>query len=246
MNTKDTLLEKLGIQLELEQMMHKKYKDVLSELSDATLTGMFSRIVRDEENHERMLTELILLIEGYDKPINPERRASPRKWNVLTLLNTVNAVLFLSPLHSYMRNLLEIIEGYNGGRNIIYVSYSKLPKHVKALLTERGVNLANYHFIDCVEMPAPEDTVVPPHSLEDLSIAITQKVIETENPLVVIDTISSFSIYHNDNLISSFVANMNDKARTMGYRILWVGVDEPSFQDLNAQLTQLADETIKA
>ena len=66
-----------------------------------------------------------------------------------------------------------------------------------------------------------------------------------KSPLVIFDSVDGVSVYHTADVISRFVARMNDKARTADFSILWIAVDSQEFKGLNDSVARLCDEIIE-
>ncbi len=88
---------------------------------------------------------------------------------------------------------------------IAYITLTKPAKAIMETLEKEGVNLKNYHFIDCVSKRSGlegsvEKTVfvAGPTSLTELGIAITKLIKEKKPGLLIFDSISSLLIYNDE------------------------------------------------
>lgn len=243
MNTEQELTKKLGEQLKIEIDAKNLYERFIKKIKDETINKTISQIKDDEIKHIETVNELIRTVEGYKKPIKEELKKEAT--TLKRAFGKSNAVLLLGNIDEYMHKTLLILKDLAKEKKVIYVSYNKLPKYTKKVMSDHGINIKDMLFVNCVSIQGQEDIAVRPENLTSIALTITEAVKKTKNAAIIVDTISGFTTYHRQDMISQFVASMNDKARSQDYRILWVAIKDESTKALDNRLSQLCDETIK-
>ncbi len=242
MEFRDQILALLERQKSAEERARDLYLGFVNQVEDGGMRKDILAIIGDEASHVVVVESMINTVRRHGKAAAPAGRAGASGVPA-DVIRDCNAILLVTPVDRYVGDIIGSVK--NAGRKLVYVSYNKLPLHTKKVLQDHGIGLGGVFFIDCVEAKAGDDVAVSPTDLTGLSILVSQVVGGLGSPLVVVDTLSGFSTYHSVNVISRFVASMNDAARGKGYVILWVGIDGPEEEELNTKVSQLCDETVR-
>jgi rubrerythrin len=251
MTPRTELLNLLRNQLEIEIKSRDLYTRFLGEIDKADFKKTINKIEQDEEKHIKIVKELIQIVEDYgiikEKKIKKEfKEKDEGEVKTNKVISQANSIFFLTDLETYMYKIKRILKENlkEPSKKAVYVSYNKLPKYTKKMFDEYKINSNQIIFINCVGVSFGEDISINPQDLTKLAITINNTVVDMKNPLVVIDTVSAFSVYHNIDLISKFVSSMNDSARRKSYTLLWVALKSEGGADLNSKLASFCDTVI--
>ncbi|MBI4448077.1 hypothetical protein HY643_03795, partial [Candidatus Woesearchaeota archaeon] len=241
------LINKLAEQLGCEIAARDFYGGVIKKLSDDKIISVLKEIRGEEIKHVKIVENLQNIVKNYNMPLTKVvEKKLPKNDALLKKISGGEQVLLLiSKVEDYVQYILFILNNLVNKKRVIYISYNKLPKYLKALLKSHNINASNIFFINCANISSDSDLVIGPEDLTKLSIGVAEAVKNFKDVVVLVDTVSSFSVYHNTNTICQFVASMNDAARNKGYQIIWVAVDDPSNKPLNSALSQLCDKIVK-
>ncbi len=240
MTGKDELIRMLQYQLGLEKFAGIQYGEYLGEIRDPQLRATLEKIISDEKRHEKIVSEMISLVLAYDKPVN---QADGKKINLCQDIFSLadNAILVSGP-EKYVHEAINLIISCSHDRKIIYVSYNKIPKYTKSILDQRGLDKDGAVFINCTNSEDTREITIRPELLGDIASSIQEYAEKAKNPLVVVDTLSGMTIYHDDKSIVQFVGMLNDESRGKGYKILWVWVKGSASDELKSQIMSLCDK----
>ena len=227
----------------LDVSARDSYKDFVERIKDREIKNKFIDIINKKVELINILNELISDVEGKKEVQGVE--SSSKKTSVKRVFEAANAVLLLVGVEGYMNKVMPLISELIEEKKMVYVSYNKLPKYTKKILKNRSIDTNEITFISCVGTTSDADMSVNPEDLTGLSITIKELSKNLNNPVFVVDAISSFSVYHNINVINKFVSSINDSARTENYNVLWISIDDPEEELLNSKLSQLCDETLR-
>ena len=147
---------------------------------------------------------------------------------------------------NYASKIVELVSELTSNKeNIIYLSFNKIPEHIKKKFASHGIKMNKILFISCAGVET-EDISVMPDDLTKLSIAISESVKMVKKPVLIVDTISAFSIYHPNNTICKFVSSINEKSAKEDYWVIWVSIEDSNNKRLNESIAPLCDEVIKS
>jgi rubrerythrin len=247
MNPKTELIKLLKNQLGLEIISRDLYTKFLKEIDNKNFNKIISKIEHDEEMHIQIVKEMIKIVEDYGAVKEKKIKETGQEVKNSKIISHANSILLLTDLETYMFKIKRILKENlkESSKKAVYVSYNKLPKYTKQILEEYKINTKQIIFINCVGVSFGDDISIDPQDLTKLAITINNTVTDLKNPLVVVDTVSAFSVYHNVDLISKFVSSINDSARRKGYTILWVALKSESGADFNSKLASFCDKVIK-
>jgi rubrerythrin len=254
MNIKKELIDALKKQLQVEIISRELYIGFLKKLDNANFKKIISKIIEDEERHIEIVNEMIKIVEEYKKEIVEKKtgkektKEAEKELKIGGIFKEANSVLFLSSVDDYMFEVKHIIKNIlskTAEKKIIYVSYNKIPKYTKKLFKEDNINLNKIFFINCVGTHEGEDINLRPEEITTLAITIENLCEKIKNPVIIVDTVSAFSVYNPVNTITRFVSSINDKARERNYYILWVAIDDEDEKNLNGKLKEFCDAVLK-
>lgn len=104
-------------------------------------------------------------------------------------------------------------------KKVCYVALNKGADIIIESFGKNKIDLKNFFFIDCVSRtiinPKKIDNcqfVSSPNALTELSLAIG-KCIDSSFSVILVDSLSTFMIYHNAEEISHFFHNLSNKVR---------------------------------
>jgi hypothetical protein len=237
------LLAGLMEQLKLEKAAKDAYQELVNSDVDARISAGVGGVLADEVSHIRIVEGLIELVAGYGKPL--EKADAAPVDNADVFFRGANAILLLSGLDRYVADIIKALRRVRG-RRVVYVSFNKVPKYTKRVLSDHDIDVGAIRFIDCVDSSVPCDVSVPPNDLTRLSIAVSEALEGIgADAVIIFDTLSGLSTFHDVNTISRFVGILNNNARTKGHAILWVAVDSPDEGAVNSRASQLCDRTLR-
>lgn len=159
------------------------------------------------------------------------------------LFDTDDVVLMAGDIERVNNQVILVLEKWTKEKKAIYLSYNKMPKHTKQVLSKAGADMDNIIFVNCSNVESDNDININPHDLTQMSITINNKITDPGSTLLVVDAISAFTTYHTENRIIAFVAWMNDRSRKRGYKTLWVTMNDSSLKTLNRKIAEICDET---
>lgn len=135
--------------------------------------------------------------------------------------------------------------------NIMYVTLNNLYQPLKRKLSEAGVKVENYFFIDCVtkgamgKIPANEEQCIyvsSPSALTEISIAIT-KSLQTKDPdFIVFDSLSTLLIYSQSSVVNQFAHSIVTKINAFGSKIVFPCLKSEKEEELLKSLSLVADK----
>ncbi|VVB82921.1 Uncharacterised protein [uncultured archaeon] len=247
MTPKTELLNLLKTQLQVEINSRDLYTKFLKEIDNANFNKIISKIESDEEMHIQVVKEMIKIVEDYGAIKEKKIKKESVEETKAAEITQANSIFFLTDLETYMFKIKRILKENlkESSKKAVYVSYNKLPKYTKKIFEEYKINSNQIIFINCVGVSFGDDISINPQDLTKLAITINNTVTDMKNPLVVIDTVSAFSVYHSLDLISKFVSSMNDSARRKNYTILWIALRSESGAELNSKLASFCDKVMK-
>lgn len=240
MNTKKQLISRLEEQLRIEIDSKDLYTNFLKKITDKNISKNMDFIRKQEMGHISIVKNLINTIKNYKETVT---EVEPQKEDILQdIFKDSNAVLLLSPVEGYMHKLISVIK--NIKKKMIYLSFNKISKYTIKMLKHHNINTNNILFLDCVS-DSNKGLQIDPQNLTGISIAITEALNKLKNSVVIIDTISAFSTYHNKNTILNFVGKINNEIRKKECFVLWVGIDDKEEKRLNDQITIISDTVVR-
>jgi archaellum biogenesis ATPase FlaH len=98
---------------------------------------------------------------------------------------------------------------------IVYVSLNKTHANLKKIFTEKGLDMSNIFFVDCVTNEQKSEDVmhVKPTELDRLEFIINSFIKEIAGKkLLIIDALSTLLIYNNENKVAQFVKSVSEYA----------------------------------
>lgn len=133
------------------------------------------------------------------------------------------------------------------------VCYTTINKGVDVLidtLNKNKIAKENFYFIDAVTKTILEPKkqsncifISSPNSLNELSLAI-HNCIQKKFPLLVIDSLSTLSIYHSANNLSHFVHHIINEARSEKVSIIFLISDKDKNGDLYGSIEPFMDKVV--
>jgi hypothetical protein len=111
-------------------------------------------------------------------------------------------------------------------KKICYVTLNKGADVLLESLNKNKINQKNFFFIDCVSktiiQPKERENcqfISSPNALIEISLTIN-KCIDSGFPLVIVDSLSTFMIYHDSETIIHFFHSLSNKIRNEEGKIL--------------------------
>ncbi|MFH1835484.1 MAG: tetratricopeptide repeat protein [Methanobacteriota archaeon] len=169
--------------------------------------------------------------------------------------SSIVLVSYNPPSHAQVvESILEILvkERGEGG---VYVSVSKPYKHTQKLMEDKGIQIENLRFIDCITRASgniadKSDNVVyveSPASLEEISMYSEKliKDITTDKKFLIIDSVSSLLIYNDERAIEELIHFLVNQIRSDEVGGVILSADEASTQKIIRRLIPTCDKEIK-
>lgn len=242
MNKKQELIMKLEEQLKIEENSKNIYEKFVEKIDDNKVSGKIKKIIKDEIEHIVFVKEMLEIVKKYKKSINPKIKGKKEK---IIISEKYDSVLVKCKIENYPKQMVSLLKEATERQKVIYISYNKVMNYIEKLLKEDKVSLNNIVFIGSVPGGNGENMNIDPRDLTKLSIEINIAAGKLKNVLVIVDSISAFSTYHNNNTIAHFVASMNQKALENKYRILWFSLGGVEKNKINNIIAPLCDSYIK-
>ena len=99
-------------------------------------------------------------------------------------------------------------------------------------------------FISCVKSSG-NDINIEPEDLTKLAIVIKEAVKSIKvRSFVLIDPITAFTVYHDQDKISKFVSAMNNSLMRQNCAVLWISIPSESDKSFISKISSLCDKTI--
>lgn len=157
-----------------------------------------------------------------------------------TVLYVINA--------DYNEGIIKILK--ENKEPICYVTVSKGVDALVEMFKNEKLDLKKIFFVDCITKtiitPKEQDNamfVSSPDALTDISMAITKSY---ENvSAVLIDSISTLSFYHDNNMLLRFVNNIINKSRIKSKNMYFVVSGKDKDTALSKELSVLVDKVIE-
>lgn len=122
------------------------------------------------------------------------------------------------PGNKFNENILQIVKKIKD-KKVCYVTLSKGADISLEILKKNKIDVRNFFFIDCVSKTIVNPKSIPncqfissPNALTELALAINQ-CIDSGFSVVLVDSLSTFMIYHNAEEINHFFHNLCNKIR---------------------------------
>lgn len=220
---------------DLEVKVRDLYEAQLGKFNDASIVEALSKIEDDEEDHIRIASELIRMIEGY------ESEDSVLK-GPLADFTDKSAFLLLVDIESYHKadmTALKYLVNERGFR-CSYVAVNKPSSTLVENYKMESVNVDALSFIDCsvvgVESGRPS---VNPENLTELSISISTSLKDMPEPRYVhLDSISTLYIFNQSDRVEAFTHSLIRKLKAEKAGLILVAVknetDEKSLHRLRS------------
>lgn len=236
MKAREQLKKLVEKQLEIEKNSIKEYTEFLKVLGEEE-SEIVSHVIEEERQHVQIVMEMKELLKEYEGFFKGESL----QWKSFSASDLSSAMLLVSSVEDYIYKVITFLKSVSKFRNVVYVSYNKVPEMMKKELDDEEVDTSNIEFVTCSKW---SDEFIDPSNLEAVSSRIAEKTVSMENVLVVVDNITAFTSYHGNKDITDFVSNNNQLVQQNGNEILWIAVDQPSKKQLVEQVSALCEKQI--
>lgn len=161
-------------------------------------------------------------------------------------------IVLLVPNKDYSNTLINFIKSLPK-QPICYVTINKSYDALVSLLHEKNVDDSRFFFIDCVTKTIVEPKSTPknciyipsPKDLTGISLAIA-KVIKTNSPLIIVDSLSTLAVYHSENVLTHFSYDLISKAGMNSKVCLVLSIADADRQkDFAQKIEMKADKVIE-
>lgn len=134
------------------------------------------------------------------------------------ILNS-KVVCVILPGNKFNEKIIELLKKIED-KKVCYVTLNKGADVFIESFKKNKINSENFFFIDCVSktivVPKPIANcqfISSPNALTEISLAI-DKCVDSGFSTILVDSLSTFMIYHNANAINHFFHNLSNKTRT--------------------------------
>ena len=138
-----------------------------------------------------------------------------------------NSVLLVIPSEYYNDVLMKTVKQI-ADEKICYITINKGYSALTLLLKKNKVNLNNFFFIDSITktVKAIKDAkdckyVTSPNALSELGITISKSVQNYKPKFILLDSLSTLLIYHNDNIVTKFAQGLINKFETTESKLIF-------------------------
>lgn len=219
---KEYLKELLYDQLKIEQDSIILYKSFIDKIEDDSIKLKLDAILKSEVNHVEIVKNMISLIENESNKIM-SIQTDNINLDLSGFLNEYGNLHIHTKIDNYSETIKKLIKTLN--MPLLYISYNKILKYTKAFLEKENINLEKIKFITCINNDDDEN-YINPESLTDISIEIGSFLEENSKCAIIIDSISGFSIYYNNDEILKFVTSINSKFQSGTSGPIWISIGE--------------------
>lgn len=136
---------------------------------------------------------------------------------------------------------------------VVYIGSIKSSKKVKSMLEERGVDLKKILFFDMatqVTGSSPDNVMntvfFDPGDLNQVNMQIddaVEAVPDGREAVIVFDTISTLSIYNDEDTIIDFLESLSGKLADWDVKSVLIGVEEEMTEELTEAVESSVAET---
>ncbi len=153
----------------------------------------------------------------------------------------------------YPQAVYSLLKHFQAGLNYdgVYVTLSVPFAYLKGNLRNHGVDVGRLFFIDGVSKAngmtarAPNCAYIEdPHSLAELSLALTDAVQKQSCSFALFDSFSTLAVYNDSGTSMKFAEFFDNKLRNLGKLGIIITVDEKTAAKLKAALAAIADKTV--
>ncbi len=134
-------------------------------------------------------------------------------------------ILIVLPNRRYNAIMLKIAKKVEK-KKVCYLTTSKAYDAILESFQKEKINPENFIFIDCITKtitePKPAKNclfVSSPQALTEMSLSIN-KCIQSSIPVILIDSLSTLSVYNSDNVLIRFVYDLINKVKASGAVVL--------------------------
>lgn len=242
-NTEE-LLSSLKEILTVEVEVRDLYEDYLQKIADKSIVERLSRIRDDEIEHVGIANQLIVLMTEYkDYSVVVKGLVDFSKGSVLLFSCGVDR------RNRMNTGILRYLIGERG-LNCVYVAVNKPSYLLREALKRDDIDVEKISFIDCsmVDFGDEKGIVVRPENLTDLSMAIEKLLREktSEETFVHFDSISTYHIFHEAEVIQKFILFLANMLRKKGVGLVLIAIKEEMEEKQIARLTVFCDKRIDA
>lgn len=172
--------------------------------------------------------------------------------NLKKELKNNNTLLVVFPNQNYNNKVIEFVKKISQDK-FCYVSINKSYASLISSLKKSKINVKDFFFIDCVTRTVTEPKKIPknclllpsPKSITEINLAIT-KIAKSDHKIIFLDSLSTLSVYHSENILKSFVHKICNQIRNFHGKLLILAI---SSKDENSGLFQevemIVDKVIK-
>ena len=163
-----------------------------------------------------------------------------------------NISLHLIDATKYLESISKIVKETEKSRKIIYVSSAKPYGALLESFHKNKIHTENMYIIDCISRESSKDIpkqvtlIGSPEGLTAISIAINNiiKTIGSKKCAVIIDSLSTLSIYNDSKVMIQFINFFLDKIRTLGDDAVLFALKSDKEKELVQQAAMAADKVI--
>ena len=175
-------------QLQIETDAKNIYEDYIKRIKDKKINETISHILGEELKHITIVNNMIKIVDEYKTPLKGKTKEEKKKFN----LGDVS--LATSKIDNYMNNIMPVLKFLMENHDIIYISYNKIPKHIKKVFSENSIDINKIQFINCVQTESldKKDIYINPADLTKISISLNKSTKKLKNSFIIVDSISGF------------------------------------------------------
>ena len=230
---------------ELELRAYNFYTAHIDQMDDPKMRAVVEAIAAEEARHIKIANELIALANAASETgeLTCETENTGGIEEALRGTKSPFALIVHGELSSYYRATSSIIEtSMRMGRKVLYLSLNKSVDHIETVLRDVGTLVGDVTFVDTstTKDGRPLDT----KDLVGLSIEVV-KGLEDHN-VVIVDALSTLSIYHPLDDIRRFVHNLISVTKDRGADIAFIDLEPKGKLSQDATIASLMDVVVKA
>ena len=240
----DQLVTRFKEVRELELRAYNFYTAHIDKMDDPKMRAVVEAIAAEEAKHVKIANELIALAiaasETGESVCGKENTGKIE--DALRGTESPFALIAHGDLSSYYRATSSVIESsMRMGRKVLYLSLNKSADRIETALRDVGTLVGDVTFVDTstTKDGRPLDT----KDLVGVSIEVVKGI--EDHKVVIVDALSTLSIYHSLDDIRRFVHNLISVVKDREVDIAFIDLEPEGKLSQDATIASLMDVIVK-
>ena len=240
----DQLVARFKEVRELELGAHHFYTAHIDRMDDPKIRAVVEAIAAEEARHVKIANELIALAIAASETDESfcETKNTGEIGEALRGTESPFALIAHGDLSSYYRATSSVIESsMRMGRKVLYLSLNKSADRIETALRDVGTLIGNVTFVDTSTTKDGR-----PLDIKDL-VGVSIEVVKglEDHQVVIVDALSTLSIYHPLDDIRRFVHNLISVVKDRDVDIAFIDLEPKGELSQDATIASLMDVVVK-